>query len=63
MEKNQKNGFFSDPLKLYAAYFSAPLSGRREVSGIRLGDSRAERQRGEAQGTILKLGLRKEAGL
>jgi len=26
-----------------AAYFSAPAQGRREVSGIRIGDSRAER--------------------
>jgi len=40
-----------------AAFFSAAAQGRREVSGIRLGDSQAER------GTIPKLGIRQEACL
>ena len=39
----------------------APAQGRREVSGIRLGDSRAKRQRSEAQGTTPKLGIPQEA--
>jgi len=40
-----------------------PIKGRREVSGIRLGDSRAERERSEAQVTLTNFVKRQGAWL